>query len=217
MLPGSVQRKHLAAMIFLQSVPIAADSALILHQNNTVLPRADHIWVKETPHAIPNPRLHGMASGANRKDAFGVGDSSGNQGCSRPFPLAPIYIAGANECAACYTKLLDFHLTAKMDAPALIFEEPHTTKWGEKRISLKSDNLAGSSSNPRTIRIRFLPAANPASPNAGPRRSRSAYECRTCRHRIPTRAGQAKVERNIAMTIESCSINCVDLKFFRRF
>src|ERR1017187_5884490 len=69
-----------------------ADFAPILHQNNAILPRADHIGMKKTPRSIADFRFHGTAPAARGKHTFGTGNSLWHQSHSWIFQLFPAHI-----------------------------------------------------------------------------------------------------------------------------
>src|ERR1039458_10026378 len=69
-----------------------ANFAPILHQNNAILPRADHIGMKKTPRSIADFRFHGTAPAARGKHTFGTGNSLWHQSHSWIFQLFPAHI-----------------------------------------------------------------------------------------------------------------------------
>src|SRR6266853_4379495 len=107
----------LAAVILFQGVTITADFALILHQDNTILPRADHIGMKKTPRSIVDFRLHGTPPGARGKHTFCIGNSLRNQSHSWPFQLFPSHITDADKLATSDSEGFDFHLVAALGRP----------------------------------------------------------------------------------------------------
>jgi len=99
---------------FFQGVAVDAAFAPILHQNETMRPRAEHIRMKQAPHSIPDHRLHGTPAGAYRKHVCGPAESIRNQSPPWLFPLLPAHIAEAHKLAARDSKLLDLNLTAEV-------------------------------------------------------------------------------------------------------
>src|ERR1700739_4674346 len=99
-------------MILFQGVTIAADFALILHQNNTILPRPNDIWMEKTPHTIADLRFHGIAPAARGKHTFGIANSLRHQSHSWFFQLFRVHITDTDELAASDSKTPDFHLGA---------------------------------------------------------------------------------------------------------
>ncbi len=124
--PGAVRRIDLSAVILFQGVTIAADVTLVLHQNNTILPRADYIGMKKAPGCIADPRFHGTTPAARCKHAFCSGNSLWDQSHSWLFQFFPVYITDTDKLAASDSKAFDCHLAAGLGCPQpLISEASH--------------------------------------------------------------------------------------------
>src|SRR5207249_8450425 len=65
--PRAILKMGFGTVIFLQGVAVNPDFALILHENNSILPGTNWIRTKNAPCSILDFRLHGASSCARRE------------------------------------------------------------------------------------------------------------------------------------------------------
>src|ERR1019366_2799878 len=136
-----------------------ADFAPILHQNNAILPRSDHIGMKKTPRSIADFRFHGTAPAARGKHTFGTGNSLWHQSHSWIFQLFPA------------------HILTPINSPQAI-RKPLTSSRGGARRLLTSD--FGSDASPVwPTRAEYLWSHNRLTPHSHST-SRTMPDCFAC-------------------------------------